>query len=120
MAFFVLAIGLTGCNKEEPLPVSAAFTTSIQGNTLDVGQGFTVYTSDAEGEFLTYFRGDLESTTYGTGFGASLGIGSDSLVISGYAAAGNYTFTLVATSYGNWGETVAQDVQSIDITVTTP
>jgi hypothetical protein len=117
-AFLVLVLSLTGCNKEEPLPVSAAFTTNVEGNTLMVGKGFTIYISEAEGEFLTYFKGDLESTAYGTGNGTTIQVGTDSLVIGGYPAEGNYTFTLVATSFGNWGETIAQDIQSVDITVT--
>lgn len=105
------------CNKEEPMPVSAAFTTNIVNGTLTSRQGFSVYTSETEGEFLTYFRGSNEDNSYGTGNGTVMEVGTDSLFISAYGGEGTYTFTLVATSYGNWGTTVAQDVQSIDITV---
>ncbi len=75
-----------------------------------------IYLSDATGEFLTYFKGDLEDNTYPTGYGTTLEVGIDSLVLA-YYNEGTYTFTLVATSYGDWGETVAQDVQSVDINV---
>jgi hypothetical protein len=109
---------LVACNKEDPFPVSAKFTTSIQNNTLTPGERFTVYTSETTGEFLTYFKGDKEGTSYPDGFGTTLEVGADSISLSGYSSEGSYTFTLVATSYGNWGETVDQDVQSIDITVT--
>ncbi len=105
-----------GCNKEEPRPVSAAFTTSLTDNTSTVGRPVTFYTGDAAGDFLTYFKGDREENTYGTGYGTALEVGTDSFNLI-YNTAGSYTFTLVATSYGNWGETREQDVQSVDITV---
>jgi hypothetical protein len=107
-----------GCNREEPLPVSARFTTNIQNNTLGAKDGFTVYLQEAQGEFLAYFKGATEENSWGTGFGIPIDAATDSLKIAAYGAAGTYTFTLVATSYGNWGETVDQDVRSIEITVT--
>lgn len=110
-------MGVTGCNEEAPLPVSATFTTNIQNNTLASNEGFTLYLSETHGEFLTYFKGSNEGNTFGTGYGTSIELGIDSMRISPYGAEGTYSFTLVATSYGNWGETVEQDVQSIDITV---
>lgn len=115
LAFALMTLAVS-CNKEEPIPVSAAFTTSLVDNTAMVGQSVTIYTGDASGDFLTYFKGDKEENTYGTGFGTTLEVGSDSLNLI-YNAEGSYTFTLVATSYGNWGETKVQDVQSVDITV---
>lgn len=112
--FFMMG---TGCNKENPIPVSARFSTNIQNNTLTTKQGFTVYLEDAEGEFLAYFKGANEENSWGTGYGIPVDASADSLRISAYGVAGTFTFTLVATSYGNWGETVEQDVQSIDIAV---
>ena len=117
LALLGLFMGSTSCNKEKPLPVSAEFTTNIQNNTLKSNEGFTVYLSEACGEFLTYFKGSRESDSYGTGNGRNIELGTDSMNISAYGTVGTYTFTLVATSYGNWGETVDQDVQSVDITV---
>jgi hypothetical protein len=116
-AAVMLGLMLWGCNKEEPMPASAKFSTNIQNNTLETKQGFTVYLENAEGEFLAYFKGDNEDTSWGTGFGIPLDRGADSLSVSAYGIEGIFTFTIVATSYGNWGETVEQDVQSIDIQV---
>ncbi len=101
------------------MPVSAAFTTNLQNNTVTTQESVTFYTSDATGEFLTYFRGDQPENTFGTGYGTTLELGTDSLTLN-YYTPGSYTFTLVATSYGNWGETVDQDIQSVDIHVTAP
>ena len=117
LAMLTLFLIPYGCNKEDPMPVSASFKTNIVNSTLTTKQGFTVYTSEAKGEFLTYFKGSREDNSYGTGNGTVMEAGTDSLVISSYGIEGTYTFTLVSTSYGNWGTTVAQDVQSIDITV---
>ena len=117
LAILALFLIPYSCNKEEPMPVSAAFTTNIVNSTLTTRQGFTVYTSETEGEFLTFFRGSKADNSYGTGNGTAMEVGTDSLVISSYGSVGTYTFTLVSTSYGNWGTTVAQDVQSVDITV---
>ena len=120
---FLLILVLSSCNKEEPLEVSAKFTTNIQNGTLTADQSFTLFTGETSGEFLTYFKGDKVETTYGTGYGVAIEAGLDSVPMSPYYWAvlespdTTYTFTLVATSYGNWGETVAQDVQSIDIKV---
>ncbi len=113
LAFLLI---LFGCNKEEPAAVSAAFTTNLVNNTVGVGDPVTVYLQDATGEFLTYFMGLDSTDSYGTGTGKSLETGTDSLVLT-YYTAGKYEFTLVAISYGNWGETVSEARQSLDITV---
>jgi len=116
IALISIGLVLGSCNKEEPQPTSAEFTTNIQGD-LEPGESFTLYLSDAKGEFLSYFKGDSEESSWDTGYGTNIEVGADSLTIGGYSAAGAYTFSLVATSYGNWGESVAQDVRSIDIQV---
>jgi hypothetical protein len=119
----LLILAAVSCNKEEPLPVSAKFTTSVQNGTLTATQSFTVYTGETTGEFVTYFKGGKVETTYGTGFGVAIEPGIDSVLITPYgwsvqaSADTTYTFTIVATSYGDWGETVVQDVQSVDIKV---
>ena len=116
IAVILLFLVFSACNKEEPQQVSALFTTNLQSNTMTAGAGVTIYTSEATGEFLTYFIGIDSTTTFGTGFGTNIELGTDSLVLN-YYDEGTYTFTLVASSYGNWGETVNQDVQSVDINV---
>lgn len=116
---FVVVVIFCGCVNEEPQETSASFTTNIENGTLNTGEGFTLYLTDAKGEFLTYYKGDTEETTYGIGTkGAALeDPETDSLSISGYPQAGDYTFTLVAISYGNWSEDMAKDEQSITINV---
>jgi len=116
LAILVFLVISTSCNKEEPAPTSAAFTTNMQNNTITAGTPVTIYLDEATGEFLTYFEGRDSSNTYGTGYGTPLELGTDSLVLN-YFKEGTYTFTLVALAYGNWGETVSQDVQSVDIAV---
>ena len=116
LAILALFLIPYSCNKEEPMPTSAAFTTNLQNNTQTAGKSITFYTSNAKGEFLTYFKGEKETDTYGSGKGTILEVGTDSLLLT-YYNEGVYTFTLVATSYGNWGETVNQDVQSVEITI---
>ncbi len=119
LLFTIAVLVLTACVKEEPGDTSANFTTNISNNTLGTGAGFTVYLDNASGDFLTYFKGDTEESTYGNQGAAGIAIDadSDSVVVSGYSDAGTYTFTLVARSFGNWSEDIAEDAQSITITV---
>ena len=117
----ILLITFTGCNKEEAIMPSADFTTNIQNNTLKRAQSFTVYLDRVEGEFLVYFRGNNETNTYsaddptrqGTNFSRDL----DSLLITGYNNPGDYVFTIVASSSGNWAKDYFQDIKSIQISV---
>jgi hypothetical protein len=121
--FIVLALvaGLLSCNREDPIKPSADFTTSIENNTLAPGQGFTVYLDNVQGEFLVYFRGHNLQSTYDpdeprrTGVNVSTEL--ESVEIPGYASAGEYVFTMVASSSGNWAKDYLQDVKSINIKV---
>ena len=80
LAILALFLIPYSCNKEEPLPTSAAFTTSLQNNTQSAGKSITFYTSNTTGEFLTYFKGAKEDDSYGTGNGTVLEVGTDSLI----------------------------------------
>jgi hypothetical protein len=115
---FMLAFG---CNKEEAIKPSADFTTNLQNNTVKSGRSITVYLDNVRGEFLVYFRGATEATTYsptdGSRQGTSFSPGLDSLVIASYNTPGQYIFTVVASSSGNWAKDYLQDVKSITITV---
>lgn len=110
-----------GCNKEEALKPSADFRTNLQNNTAKAGRSFTVYLDKVQGEFLVYFRGVTEQTTYsptdGSRQGVSFSASLDSLVIPSYNSPGQYVFTMVASSTGNWAKDYLQDVKSITITV---
>jgi hypothetical protein len=119
---------LAACNKEEALKPSADFTTNIKNNTLAPGQDFTLYLNNAQGEFLTYFKGNTLINTYDanepTRRGVSINTGLDSLVITGYPASlkndTTFVFTLVASSSGNWAKDYLQDVKSITISIDVP
>jgi hypothetical protein len=110
-----------GCNKEEAITPSADFTTNLQNNTLQRGRAFTVYLNNVQGEFLVYFKGNNEASTYNpedpTRLGTAFSNDLDSLVIPAYNNAGQYTFTVVASSSGNWAKDYLQDVKSITINV---
>ena len=118
LIFLLIAFG---CNKEEAITPSADFTTNLQNNTLKKGASFTLYLDNVQGEFMVYFKGATEATTYsatdptrtGTPFSADL----DSLIVPGYSASGDFVFTVVASSSGNWAEDYLQEVKSITIKV---
>lgn len=118
LIFFLIVIG---CNKEEAISPSADFTTNLQNNTLKRGTPFTIYLDNVQGEFLVYFKGNTEETTYNpedpTRLGTTLSVDLDSLVIPAYNNVGEYVFTVIASSSGNWAEDYLQDVKSITISV---
>ena len=123
-ALIVLAMlmVLLSCSREDPIKPSADFTTNIENNTLARGQGFTVYLDNVQGEFLVYFRGHNEQSTYDPNDprrrGTNVSTNLDLVSISGYPSAGEYVFTVVASSSGNWAKDYLQDVKSVTITVT--
>ena len=120
LALFLLV--LVSCNKEPAIVPSANFTTSLNNNTTPRRQSFTLYLKDVKGEWAVYFKGDKPSTTYAPDFyraeGINIDLALDSVVVSGYGVAGEYPFTLVASSSGNWAEEYLQEVKTITITVT--
>lgn len=117
-----MTAGLLSCNREDAIEPSADFTTSIENNTLAQGQGFTVYLDNVQGEFLVYFRGHNLQSTYDPDdprrTGTSISTDSETVEVAGYPAPGEYVFTMVASSSGNWAKDYLQDVKSIIITVT--
>lgn len=118
---FILLFLAIGCNQEDAIPPSADFTTNLQNNSVKKGKGFTIYLDNVQGEFLVYFKGATEATTYSatdpTRIGTPFSAGLDSLVIPGYTASGDFVFTVVASSSGNWAEDYVQDLKSITIKV---
>jgi len=117
----LLIVSILACNKEEGVKPSADFTTNIQNNLLPTGKNFTVYLDNTSGEFLVYFKGGTEETTYDpvdeTRLGTVISNDTDSVVVTGYNNPGQYVFTIVASSSGNWGEDYLQDVKSVTINV---
>jgi hypothetical protein len=114
-------MAVLGCNKEEAITPSADFTTNLQDNILKRGKTFTIYLNNVQGEFLVYFKGATEETTYDsndpTRLGTPFSTDLDSLVIPAYNSAGDYIFTVVASSSGNWAKDYFQDIKSITIKV---
>jgi hypothetical protein len=110
------------CNREPAITPSVEFTTSLNNNTTPVRQSFTLYLNDVKGEWVVYFKGDKPTTTYAPDFyraeGVNIDLALDSVIVSGYGVAGEYPFTVVASSSGNWAEEYLQDAKTIMITVT--
>lgn len=110
-----------GCNKEEAITPSADFSTNLQNNTLKRGTPFMIYLDNVQGEFLVYFKGNNEESTYNpedpTRKGNDFSNDLDSLEITAYNNVGEYVFTVVASSSGNWAEDYFQDTKSITISV---
>jgi hypothetical protein len=117
----IILLITAGCNKEEAITPSADFTTNLQNNTLKKGVSFTIYLDNVQGEFLVYFKGNNEASTYNpedpTRVGVNFSVDLDSLVIPAYNNAGDYVFTVVASSSGNWAQDYLQDTKSITIKV---
>ncbi|MEZ5105612.1 MAG: hypothetical protein R2757_14030 [Draconibacterium sp.] len=120
----MVVVSIIACNKEKAIKPSADFTTNIQDNTLKAGKNFTVYLKNTSGEFLVYFKGGTEETTYDpsdeTRLGTVISSDADSVLVTAYNNPGQYVFTLVASSSGNWGEDYLQDVKSVTINVEAP
>jgi hypothetical protein len=118
---FIFLLFVLGCVKEDAISPSADFTTNLQNNTVKKGKSFTIYLDNVQGEFLVYFKGATEETTYDsadpTRIGTPFSNDLDSLVIPAYSAIGDFQFTVVASSSGNWAEDYFQDVKSITVKV---
>lgn len=110
-----------GCNKEDAIAPSADFTTNLQNNSVEKGKSFTIYLDNTQGEFIVYFAGNSEETTYSysnpTRLGVAFSTDLDSLNIPAYYSEGEFVFTVVASSSGNWANDYLQDVKSITIKV---
>ncbi|MGB9747660.1 MAG: hypothetical protein ACPLXM_12110 [Bacteroidales bacterium] len=127
MKHLIIALSILGfsslfisCNKEEPLPPSADFTTSLSNFTAYAGEPFVLYLKNCSGDFLTLFKGDTPGSTYGNDSlvaqGLTIDTSLDSILVT-YDAAGTYTLTLLAASYGNWSKDQVVKTKSVTINV---
>jgi hypothetical protein len=118
----VVILVIWSCQKEPAKQPSAKFTTNLVNNTIVKQTKFMLYLDQTEGEFITYFKGDTPKKTYNkddfTISGSPIIDVKDSLEMASYGVAGEYTFTVLAISYGNWGGEQLEAVDSIRITVT--
>jgi hypothetical protein len=122
LLFIIPIILLTSwsCQKEPATKPSVKIRTNLVDNTIALKKTFMLYIDQMDGEFLVYFKGETPKKTWRKDVLTSSGRpieAKDSLEISGYTATGEYTFTVVATSYGNWAGEQLQAVDSIRITV---
>lgn len=121
LILIVAVAGSFSCVKEPAPDVSADFTTNLVNNTLKMKQDFVVYLHNVEGDFITYFDGSSPTKVYSdtllNASGRAIDANLDSAVVRGYRSPGEYEFTLVVSSYGNWGEDLNRDSKSIMITV---
>lgn len=117
-AFFIVLLLTWSCVSEEPIKLDPSFIISFQrdGHTNAlVGNAFYVLPKGS-GEFLTLYNGTPghvwgEEGATGTDFNKA-----DSLMVT-YITAGKYNLTLVATSSGNFGKTVTNQIKTVEINV---
>jgi hypothetical protein len=116
----VILLVIWSCQKEPAIKPSAKFTTSIVNNTIARKVKFMLYLDQTQGEFITFFKGDAPQRTYKKDDYTVTGDkveATDSVEVSAYGVAGEYTFTVLAISYGNWGGEQLEAVDSIRIKV---
>ena len=118
LLLFIIII--VGCNKEPAIDASAEF--SLNRTNLEVRESFVLFADKIEGEWAVYLKGSDSTTTYSKDFyraiGTPIDLDLDSISIPAYNFAGEYSFTVVASSSGNWAEDYLQDVKTVTVTVT--
>ena len=118
LLLFIIII--VGCNKEPAIDASAEF--SLNKTNLEVRESFVLFADKIEGEWAVYLKGNDSTTTYSKDFyraiGTPIDLDLDSISIPAYNFAGEYSFTVVASSSGNWAEDYLQDVKTVTVTVT--
>jgi hypothetical protein len=115
----VIILIMWSCSKEPAIKPIAKFTTNIENNTLPIKTKFTIYLDQTRGDYITYFTGSGKDKTFVKDVYSTKGISVDKLDsagVTGYTTPGEYTFTVVARSFGNWGKEELEAVDSIKIT----
>lgn len=108
------------CTKEEALEPRAEFTLSITDNVGYVMEDIVMRLQNAQGEFLTYYTGDLPNRIYHPDSNLVVGTAIDQSVdsvIFKYRDPGTFQFTLLAASSGNWTEDYVTDTKTVEITI---
>lgn len=112
---FLLSILVTGgCEKEDIPQPRACFTADVA--EANVGVPIT-FSNCGEGKAFSIWTGDSYHAyaNYGTDAGVSF---EGETFSYAYPEPGSFTVTMVATSYGNNGQDVYEDVDSMSVTVT--
>jgi hypothetical protein len=115
-----LFLASTGCQKEPAEKPAAKIRTNLVNNTVAKQKVFTIYLDQTHGDFITVFKGDSPKKTYKKDDFTVSGLAiesKDSATVTGYPLTGEFTFTLLAVSYGNWGGERLEAIDSIRITV---
>lgn len=121
--FFLALIffGFLSCQKEPAFTPTAKIRTNLVNDSIAKKARFRLYLDQTNGDFITYFKGDTPKKTYNkddyTITGVSVDENADSVDVAAYTVVGQYTFTLLARTFGNWGDEEYQAVDSIRITV---
>ena len=103
-----------GCEKEDILQPKACFSSDVF--EANVGEAVT-FTNCSEGMAFSIWYGD-QFHAY-SNFGSDAGVAlSDNFISYAYPEPGTFTVAMVATSYGNNGEDVFEDVDSLVISIT--
>jgi hypothetical protein len=103
-----------GCEKEDISKPRACFTAEV--TEANVGEPIT-FTNCGEGKAFSIWTGDSYHAyaNYGTDAGVSF---EGETFSYAYPEPGTFTVTMVATSYGNQGQDVYEDVDSMAVSIT--
>lgn len=120
--FALTTLTLLSCNKEPAKEVKVSIITSFEGNTINKGEAFYIYTRGFEGDFACYYKGEDSLSTYGNlgASGLNIDLLTDSVLVPGYSSVGVYPFTVLVSSSGNWGEDFEQAKAVLNINVIDP
>ncbi len=113
IAVAVLMVGLTSCNTEPALETDASFTVE-NIDSLRAGTAVNVIW-DGTGEFATIYSG-IEGNVWGEEGARGTSVSGGSAALN-YLVEGEYTVTMVATSYGDWAVEEIMDVKQQTITI---
>lgn len=113
IAAAVLMVGLSACNNERALETDASFTVE-NIDSLRAGTAVNVIW-DGSGEFASIYSGN-EGSVWGEEGAKGTSVTGGSVALN-YLIAGEYTITMVATSFGNWSTEEVMDVKQQTITI---
>ncbi|MCK4853002.1 MAG: hypothetical protein KAT31_02040, partial [Bacteroidales bacterium] len=102
-----------GCEKEDISKPNACFTVDV--TEANVGEPVT-FTNCGEGKAFSIWTGDSYHAY--ANYGTDAGVNFDEETFSyAYPEPGTFTATVVATSYGNNGEDIFEDVDSLTVII---
>lgn len=106
--FTLIAIVMVACNQEPAIQSDASFTIE-NSDSIFAGSAIQMV-FEGQGEFVTVYSGDSKRI-YGDPESKGIRLTKETYGFT-YSSQGEYEFTVVASSYGNWGEEEIVDVKS--------